>query len=82
MNARETGCRPPSAPARTPRPGDVVWRGRQNQRPLTKPQSEVTWVTIPTKPADQDDRALRNLVHAFEPGDGAEELQLWFPEQV
>lgn len=30
--------------------------------------------------ADQEDRALRNLVHASELGE--EELQLWFPEQV
>lgn len=32
--------------------------------------------------ADQEERALRNLIHASEPGDAKEELQLWFPEQV
>lgn len=32
--------------------------------------------------ADLEGRALRNLVHASEPGDVDDELELWFPEQV
>jgi len=32
--------------------------------------------------ADQESRALQNLMHVSEPDDAEDELRLWFPEQV
>lgn len=58
-----------------------MWLGRQSQ-PADEGTIRGDLGDDSYEATDQEDRALRNLVHASEPGDAEEELHLWFPEQV